>query len=53
MILVISSTREIYAINDQLKDSLPKAQETVLIRRKGELIKKIQDTIKFVYEMRV
>lgn len=51
--LVISSTREIYAINDQLKDSLPKAQETVLIRRKGELIKKIQDTIKSVYEMRI
>lgn len=50
--VVVNSTKTVYGVNEKLQEVIPKAQRQILERRKNEMITKIQDTIKQIYEMR-
>lgn len=48
---VVEASREVYSINDQLRQNPSKQIETTLIRRKISLIKEIEDLISRVYRL--
>ena len=50
--LVVNSTKTVYDINNKLQRTLSKSKRQILERRKKEMITKVQETIKQIYDAR-